>query len=76
MFDRAANFRVFAKDGGRLKINIYNVFAEKIATVFDDWAPAGESVYTFDAAAFPQGMYFYELKFDDFAKSGKIIYSR
>ncbi|MEE8417658.1 MAG: T9SS type A sorting domain-containing protein, partial [candidate division Zixibacteria bacterium] len=45
-----------------LTIDIYNILGQRVETVFEGEKPAGNHVITWDASAFPSGVYFARLK--------------
>ncbi len=48
----------------RVKLNIYNLLGQKVATLIDGNLPAGEKDITFDASALNSGVYFYRVEAD------------
>jgi hypothetical protein len=49
-------------DAGMVKLSIYNLLGEKIATVVNDFKAPGSYSVSFDASGFTSGTYFYHLQ--------------
>lgn len=56
-----------------VKITILNVIGEEVAVMLNEEKEAGYHQVEFNAANFPSGVYFYQLKAGDFVKTKKMI---
>lgn len=54
-------------------IKIYDVLGKEIATLVDEYKPAGSYEVEWDASNYPSGVYFYQLKADSFIEIKKMI---
>ena len=61
-----------------VKISIYDVLGREVTTILNEEQPAGEYEIEFDASKYnlSSGVYFYELKTDDFALRKKMVLLR
>ena len=60
----------------RVKIKIFNQLGQQIAYEDLGEKPAGQFAYHFNANNLPSGIYFYQLRTDEFAKSRKMLLIR
>ena len=63
---------------GHVTLEIYNILGERVATPFDDMAPAGVSEVIWDGrnssgTSVASGIYFYRMKAGDFEKTRKMV---
>jgi hypothetical protein len=56
-----------------LSIDIYNILGQRIATIFEELQQAGEYTTTWDASAFPSGVYFARLRTSNNSQSIKMV---
>jgi hypothetical protein len=54
-------------------INVYDILGNEIATLVDEYKPAGKYEVEFNAEKLASGIYFYQLKAGDFLQSRKMI---
>jgi photosystem II stability/assembly factor-like uncharacterized protein len=54
-------------------LKVYNVLGNEIATLIDEYKPAGSYEITFDASALTSGVYFYRLQAGSFVQTRKMI---
>ena len=57
----------------RVKLDIYNISGQKVATLVDAPMNAGTHAVTFDGSSLASGVYFYRLESKGFRKSGKML---
>jgi hypothetical protein len=50
---------------GNVRLEIYNLMGQKVATLIDGWMSAGNHSIRWDAAGFSSGIYFYKLTVGD-----------
>ncbi len=56
-----------------MKLEIYNVMGERIATLVDEPRQAGYYSEQFDATGLASGVYFYRLQGGDFVDTKKLL---
>ena len=56
------------------ELNIYDITGRHIATLMDDWHDAGIHRITFDASNLSSGIYFYQLKANNFTDTKKMVF--
>jgi hypothetical protein len=54
-------------------LKVYDILGREVATLINDEKPAGEYEVEFDAANFPSGIYFYQLKAGNFVETKKLV---
>lgn len=59
--------------GSKVDLNIYNILGEKITTLVSEYKQPGNYSINWNAAGYPTGIYFYQLKTDKFNAVGKMI---
>ena len=59
--------------GSHQKIKVYDVLGNEVATLVDEFRPAGSYVVNFDAEGLTSGIYFYKLQTSSFAETKKMI---
>lgn len=58
---------------GNVKINIYSVSGQKVATLVDDFMTGGKHAVVFDGSDLASGVYFYQFQTEGFATGGKML---
>ena len=61
------------KSHSEVKLFVYNVMGEKVATLVNQWQTAGEHAVTFDASNLESGVYFFSIKTDLSEQRGKML---
>lgn len=56
-----------------VKLSVYSVSGQKVATLVDSFMSAGNHAAVFDGSALASGVYFYRLETKGFAKTGKMV---
>jgi len=51
-------------EAGNVQLSVYNVLGEKVASLVDEYQPAGAYNIDFNAGSMPTGMYIYKLQFN------------
>jgi hypothetical protein len=59
--------------GGDVTLKIYDVLGNEIATLVNEYKPAGKYEVEFSAASLPSGVYFYQLKAGSFVETKKML---
>jgi len=57
-------------------LKVYDILGKVIATLLDEYKPAGSYEVEFDASLLPSGVYFYQLRTGDFIDTKKMILLR
>jgi len=60
--------------GGLISLKVYNVLGNEVATLVEEYKPAGSYEIKFDASGLPSGIYFYQLKAGNFIQTNKMVY--
>jgi hypothetical protein len=59
-----------------IRLQVYNILGEEVATLINEKKNQGDYTVTFDASALASGMYLYRLSGDDFVSTKKMLYLR
>jgi hypothetical protein len=59
--------------GSQVKLEIYNLIGQRVATLVDENRPAGSHSIQFNAASLPSGIYYYQLQAGDYRDIKKMI---
>jgi hypothetical protein len=54
-------------------LKVYDILGNEIATLVDEYKPAGRYEAEFNASSLPSGVYFYQLKTSEFVQTRKMI---
>ncbi|MCB9250453.1 MAG: T9SS type A sorting domain-containing protein [Ignavibacteriales bacterium] len=60
-------------EDGFVTLNIYDVLGKQVAVLENDFKPAGNYKYSFDATNFSSGLYFYTIKSGKFLQTKKML---
>jgi hypothetical protein len=52
---------------------VYDVLGKEVATLVNEYKPAGKYEINFNASSLPSGVYFYQIKAGDFVQTKKMI---
>jgi endo-1,4-beta-xylanase len=58
---------------GYISLKVYNLLGKEVAALFEGYKNAGNYKVTFNAAEFASGVYFYQLKADNFMETKKLV---
>lgn len=72
-FNPSTMIKYSLAQNGMVKLAIYNVLGERVATLVNEVQKAGRYEVKFDAAQFSSGIYFYRLESGDFTAVKKMI---
>jgi hypothetical protein len=72
-FNPTTNIRFAIPVSGKVKLVVYNLIGQVVATLLDEYIPAGNHLVKFDAKDLPSGMYIYKLKSGDTVMSKKLM---
>ncbi len=56
-----------------VKLEVYNIMGQKVATVIDGLFEAGDHTAMWDASSFSSGVYFYRLEAGEFVETRKMV---
>jgi len=59
--------------GGLITLKVYDVLSNEVATLLNEYKPAGNYEVEFNASILPSGVYFYQLKTGKFIETKKMI---
>jgi len=54
-------------------LKVFDLLGREVATLVDEEKPAGEYEVEFNGAGLPSGIYFYQLKADEYSDTKKMI---
>jgi hypothetical protein len=60
-------------EGSRVQLKIYDVLGNEVATLVDEYKPAGTYEVEFNAAKYTSGVYFYRLQAGSFVETKKML---
>jgi hypothetical protein len=60
-------------EDGPVKLEIYNLLGQKVATLVDEYQQAGQKTVNWEAKDFSSGVYFYKLTTDKFTATKKMV---
>jgi len=72
-FNPSTTIRWQSAVGSWQTLKIYDILGREVETLVDKRKPAGEYQVQWDASGFPSGVYFYQLKADDFTAVRKML---
>lgn len=72
-FNPVTNIRFALPKAADVKIGVYNILGQHVATLLNTKKPAGYHVINFDANRFSSGLYFYTIAADNFYKVKKMM---
>jgi PKD repeat protein len=75
-FNPTTTISFYLKEGGHVRLSIYNAVGQKIATPVNRELPAGYHTRTVHARDWPSGIYFYELQVNDFREMKKMVVAK
>jgi hypothetical protein len=65
------DFRI--PNGSVTKIAVYNLAGQEVATLLNEFRPAGQYSVEFNAEKLPSGIYFYQLKTENYSAMKKMV---
>ncbi len=72
-FNPATTIRYSIPQSSFVSIKVYNALGKEVAVLADEEKMAGSYEVEFDAAGFPSGIYFYQLKTDGYVETKKML---
>ncbi len=72
-FNPSTTIRYSLPVSGFVTLKVYNMLGQEVATLVDAQQNTGSYVVVFDASRFASGMYFYQMKADNFVSARKML---
>ena len=72
-FNPSTNIRFSIPESGLVKLKVYNVMGEEVATLLNEQKNAGNYEVQFDASRLASGVYFYSIITDNFVSTKKMV---
>jgi len=72
-FNPSTSIRLRISDFGFVSLKIFNVLGKQVATLVDEYKPAGSYEVEFDAKNLPSGVYFYTLNTGSYSQTRKML---
>lgn len=75
-FNPVTRIRFSLREAGFVNVSIYNILGERVATLVDEYRGTGDHEVLWNATEQPSGIYFYELRCNDFRSVKKMLLLR
>ncbi|UCC79716.1 MAG: T9SS type A sorting domain-containing protein [Candidatus Zixiibacteriota bacterium] len=75
-FNASTNIEFTLPEEAQVELSVYNILGQKVADLFDERKPAGAHSMTWDAGAYPSGVYFARLETEGYSKNIKMVLLR
>jgi hypothetical protein len=72
-FNPSTKIEYQIKEAGFVSMEVYNILGVKVATVINEYMPAGNYIADFSAANLASGVYIYNIQVNNFTKTRKMI---
>ncbi|MFA6541898.1 MAG: T9SS type A sorting domain-containing protein, partial [Bacteroidota bacterium] len=72
-FNPTTTFRVSLPEPTNVRLSVYNMLGQHVATVVDGEVQAGHNDFRFNGSSLSSGIYFYRLEMGKEVKSGKLM---
>jgi hypothetical protein len=72
-FNPTTEIKLGIPKSGLVKLVVYNILGQEVATLVNEVKEAGNYVVNFNAVNLPSGIYFYKLTYDGFTDSKKML---
>jgi len=72
-FNPTTNIRWESSEDGHQTLKVYDILGNEVATLLDDYKPAGKYELTFNASKLSSGIYFYQLNVNEFSETKEMI---
>ncbi len=72
-FNPATQINYSVGEGGLIHLKVYNILGIEVATLVNEYKPAGRYQVSFDGNDLSSGVYIYRLSINDFTKTRKMI---
>jgi len=75
-FNPETHIRFGLPKASQVRIDVFNILSQRVATLLDDRKPAGYHEVLWDASQISSGIYIYRIKAGDFVQTKKMILMR
>ena len=75
-FNPATRIRFAIPRAGQVRLTVFNVLGQKVATLVDEAMPAGKYEADFDAGSLSSGLYFYRIEAEGYSQVRKMLLTR
>jgi len=75
-FNPSTTIRFALPRASHVRLNVFNVAGERVATLIDSEAPAGYHTVKLDARGLASGVYFYKIEAGNFTETKKMVLLR
>ena len=72
-FNPDTTIKYSVPSSNRVSLKVYDILGNEVATIVNEYKPAGSYEVEFDASGLPSGIYFYKLQTGPFVKMKKMI---
>jgi hypothetical protein len=72
-FNPATEVQFYLPEGSHARLEVYNIFGQRVTVLADGYCPAGWHTFTWNAGKVASGVYMYRLTAGDFVESKKMI---
>jgi hypothetical protein len=72
-FNPSTTIRFALPAASPVTLKVFNLLGQEVATLVNEVKPAGEHSVTFDGSALSSGIYFYQLRVNNFVESKKLM---
>lgn len=72
-FNSTLTFSWYSPQSEKATLILFDLFGRKIKTLIDDFIPQGEYAISFESDCLMQGIYFYQLKTENYIATGKLM---
>ena len=72
-FNPKTTIKYILSQGSQVNMTIYNISGQVVSVLKDEFQQAGKYTITWDATGLPNGLYFYNLRGDDFTQTRKMV---
>jgi photosystem II stability/assembly factor-like uncharacterized protein len=72
-FNPVTNISFVLPHAAKVRLDIYNILGQRVATIVNNNLPAGEHKVKWDGSDHSSGIYFYQLTTDNFSKTNRMV---
>ncbi|MGD8782491.1 MAG: T9SS type A sorting domain-containing protein [Ignavibacteria bacterium] len=72
-FNPTTKIEYFVPRNSHVSLKVYDVIGNEVATLFEGMRNAGNYVVSFDGGLLSSGIYFYQMKSENFMKTKKLV---
>lgn len=73
-FNSTTNINYELSSGGKVKLEVFTLLGEKVATLVDTWQEAGYKSISWEAFRVSSGVYFYKLTVGDYTETRRMLF--